>query len=200
MIMEEQHDPQIQKQTSENPLDIITLKYLMNKEQYLKHINGEKERTLSKRDRKFYRKRIFDLTKRLLNNEVPERMYPDVKGAFEDFSKICIEYFKLMDMADIVQEDYGVEQPIINAKTSLTEEEMKAVEEANQLLIRTISMREPNSLEKLVKRTVFKKAKKQVILPQQKNINLTDPTLKNKGILKKKNINNNYEEQKTEEK
>jgi hypothetical protein len=200
MIIEEQKEPQIQKQTPENPLDMMTLKYLMNKDQYLKHVNGEKERTMSKRDRKFYRKRIFDLTKRLLNNEVPERMYPDVNGAFEDFSKICIEYFKLMDMADIIQEDYEIQQPLTNSKTSLTDEEMKAVEEANQLLIRTISMREPNSLEKLVKRTVFKKAKKQVILPQQKNINLTDPTLKNKGILKKKNIDNNYEQQKTAEK
>jgi hypothetical protein len=38
------------------------------------------------------------------------------------------------------------------------------------------------------------KQTKELIIPQQKEINLKDPILKNKGIDKKKNIINNYEE------
>ena len=34
----------------------------------------------------------------------------------------------------------------------------------------------------------------ELIIPQQKEINLKDPILKNKGVNKKKNIINNYDE------
>ena len=36
--------------------------------------------------------------------------------------------------------------------------------------------------------------KEEPVLPKQKDINLKDPALKNKGIRKKKNINNKYED------
>ena len=48
-----------------------------------------------------------------------------------------------------------------------------------------------NSLDAFVKK---KKNPKEIILPKQKKINLKDPLLKNKGIIKKKNIINKYEE------
>ena len=38
------------------------------------------------------------------------------------------------------------------------------------------------------------KQPEELIIPQQKEINLKDPTLKIKGITKKKNIINNYDE------
>jgi hypothetical protein len=38
------------------------------------------------------------------------------------------------------------------------------------------------------------KLEKKAIIPLQKDINLKDPNLKNKGICKKNNINNKYEE------
>jgi len=66
-------------------------------------------------------------------------------------------------------------------------------DEANMLMMRTIKITEPNALEKLVKRTTTKLQKKP-IMPLQKDINLKDPNLKNKGICKKNNIDNNYEE------
>jgi len=176
-------------------IDNLTLKYLMNKDQYLKHVNGDKERTLDKKDKKFYKRRIFDLTKKLLNNEITERTYPDIKGAFDDYSKICIQYFKLQDKADIIQEDYGLEDTVLNDSIKIENQVVPSnLDEVNQILIRSISLREPNSLEKLVKRTILKKTKKPIILPQQKNINLKDPILKNKGILKKNNIDINHEE------
>ena len=60
--------------------------------------------------------------------------------------------------------------------------------------MRSFNITEPNALEKLVKRTSTKIAQKPLIMPIQKDINLKDPILKNKGIRKKNNINNKYEE------
>jgi len=172
----------------------ITLECLMNKNQYAKRVSEQsvitKKDTIRK-DKKFYKKRIFDLTKKLLNNEKPETMYPDVGSAFDAYARVCVEYFKVLDKSDIIQEDYN----------GMTAENLNAVpldpsynsQEVNLAMMRSIKISEPNSLEKLVKRTATKLEKKQFV-PMQKDINLKDPTLKNKGICKKNNINNKYEE------
>jgi hypothetical protein len=65
------------------------------------------------------------------------------------------------------------------------------VVQADKLLMRSIKMDVP-TLDKYVTRTRTKK-KEEIILPKQKNINLNDPELKNKG-LKKNNITNIYED------
>jgi hypothetical protein len=171
----------------------ITLECLMNKQQYAKHIG--KSSTVTKesirKDKRFYKKRIFDLTKKLLNNEKPETMYPDVGSAFDSYARVCIEYFKVLDKSDIIQEDYaGIEDGWLNNLPA--DPSYNAVEES-MLIMRSIKINEPNALEKLVKRTTSKLEKKPLI-PIQKDINLKDPTLKNKGISKKNNINNKYEE------
>jgi hypothetical protein len=54
-----------------------------------------------------------------------------------------------------------------------------------------------NTLDKYVTRTKTKK-KEEIIFPRQKEINLNDPELKNKGI--KNNINNIYEDKNTKKK
>jgi len=171
----------------------ITLECLMNKQQYAKHIG--KSSTVTKesirKDKRFYKKRIFDLTKKLLNNEKPETMYPDVGSAFDSYARVCIEYFKVLDKSDIIQEDYaGIEDGWLNNLPA--DPSYNAVEET-MLIMRSIKITEPNALEKLVKRTTSKLEKKPII-PIQKDINLKDPYLKNKGISKKNNINNKYEE------
>jgi hypothetical protein len=171
----------------------ITLECLMNKQQYAKHLcqNTTTKKNSIRKDKKFYKKRIFDLTKRLLNNEKPETMYPDVGSAFDSYARVCIEYFKVLDKSDIIQEDYaGIEDGILN--NNPIDPSYNAVEES-MLMMRSIKITEPNALEKLVKRTRAKLEKKPII-PLQKDINLKDPNLKNKGISKKNNINNKYEE------
>ena len=50
-----------------------------------------------------------------------------------------------------------------------------------------------NSLDNFIKIKMTKQPE-ELIIPQQKEINLKDPTLKIKGITKKKNIINNYDE------
>ena len=65
-------------------------------------------------------------------------------------------------------------------------------EENEKLLMRSVKMSN-NSLDNFIK-IKMTKTKKELIIPQQKEINLKDPTLKIKGITKKKNIINNYDE------
>lgn len=179
---------------TEQMISDITLEYMMNKDQYAKYIgkNNINKKDSSRKDRKFYRKRIIDLTKKLLNNEKPETMFPDVTSAFEYYTKICVEYFKVLDKTDILQEDY-----IDISSNSVNEINNDFLSEsyidADNLMMRSIKIQEPNALEKLVKRKSTK-MKKQTILPLQKNINLKDPNLKNKGICKKNNIDNKYEQ------
>jgi hypothetical protein len=74
-------------------------------------------------------------------------------------------------------------------------ENIHSQEEANLLLMKSIKIN--NSLDSFVKKT-YTKAPEEMIIPKQKDINLKDPSLKTKGVsnsLKKKNINNKYEEE-----
>lgn len=175
-------------------LSNITLEYLMNKEQYAKYIEqqqpSEKNRYL--KDRKFYKKRIYDITKKMLNGEKPDGLTPDINYAFEKYVKACIQYLKMLDKTDILQDDYSkidVEIP------NYLETPHLSLEERDQLFMRSFKIQEPNSLEKIVKRTSTKQIKKAEDLPKQKEINLKDPNLRKKGIKpKKKNIDNMYEE------
>ena len=177
----------------------VTLEYLLNKEQYGKYLDQKNPKTKlnNKKDRKFYRRRIFDLTKQLINNEKPDILTPDVKNSFENYVNMCIEYFKALDTTDIIQGDYSALNLDIDAKNEINVENIGSTEQANQLMMRSIKLSHPPSLlDNFVK---VKNTKPQVepIIPKQKDINLKDPVLKNKGILyskkKKKNITNNYD-------
>ena len=199
---------------SDNLISEMTLEYLMNKDQYAKYMSNKSSSSSSsvtnntstpnRKDRKFYKKRIYDLTKQLMNNEKPERIYPDVAKSFESYINVCIEYFKVLDKSDIIQEDYNglvTDSKTKNDDTTVEQlQNMKNTEEANKLMMRLVKITEPNSLEKMVKRTRIKNVdSKPVIHPIQKDINLKDPILKNKGIRKKKNITNKYDEKNIQE-
>ena len=197
---------------SDNFISEITLEYLMNKDQYAKYIinksnNGTGSNSTSnsnRKDKKFYKKRIYDLTKQLINNEKPEGIYSGIIDTFELYTKICIEYFKTLDKTDIIQEDYNGLITDVSSNTNINTQNIQNAqntEEANKLMMRLVKITEPNSLEKLVKRTMIKNVDaKPNIPPKQKEINLKDPILKNKGIRKKKNITNKYDETKIPEK
>ena len=190
---------------SDNLISEITIGYLMNKDQYAKYImnksnNGSSSTSNSNRkDKKFYKKRIYDLTKQLINNEKPDGIYSGIIDTFELYTKICIEYFKNLDKTDIIQKDYNglITDVSSNAEVQLDSlQNTQNIEEANKLMMRLVKITEPNSLEKLVKRTIIKNVDaKPNIPPKQKEINLKDPILKNKGIRKKKNIINKYDDE-----
>ena len=180
----------------ENFLNEVTLDCLVNRDQYDRYISNKLLNKNNKKDKKFYRKRIYNLTKELLlSKEEPTNLFPDVKYAFDNFINCCIQYFKSIDTNDIIQSDYqSIETScaIGNSIQELNVDDIQNKEEADKLLMRSINILTP-SLDNFVKKKYTKKPE-EIILPKQKDIDLKDPNLKNKGICKKKNITNKYDE------
>lgn len=175
---------------SKEYINQITIDYLLNKDHCLNKIT----KTINKKDRKFYRKRIFDLTKiLLLNKEKPNDLFPDVKYAFDNYLKACVSYFKIIDNNDIIQEEYKDLEDImidnLDENLDLIDNNINTKEEADKLMLRCINMKP--TLDNFIQKKSIKK--ENIILPLQKEINLDNPDLKTKGI-KKKNINNKYNE------
>jgi hypothetical protein len=180
--------------SSETFLNEVTLDCLINREQYNKYIANKEQKEINRKDQKFYRKRVYNLTKELLlSKEKPLYLFPDVKHAFDHFVNTCIHYFKTIDKSDIIQSDYQD----INDLSSIQDLDVSDIyskEEADKLLMKTIQM--PNTLDNFIQKKVTK-PQKEMIIPKQKKINLKDPSLKLKGIpksSKKKNITTIYEE------
>jgi hypothetical protein len=127
-------------------------------------------------------------------------MPPDVKYAYDTFIKASINYFKVVDKNDLLQEEYkDVEFPLQECSDSdikLTEN-FVVNDEANKLLMRSVKMDVP-TLDKYVKRTSIKKDDN-IILPKSREVDIMNPELKNKG-LKKNNINNLYEDSNSKQK
>lgn len=175
---------------SEEFVNKVTLEYLVNKEY---NVAPSLKNNVNKKDKKFYRKRVFNLTKELLSNEEPSDLLPDVKKAFDNFTNHCINYFKTIDCSDILQEDYkdiSMNHLLYNAGD--LKESAQIQDDANKLMMRSINI-QPCTLDKFITRTV---KKEQTIMPQQKDVDLSNPELKLKGVKKKKNITNIYEENK----
>jgi len=201
------------KDIAENMINQITLECLINKEQYNKFVaNNNKYMLPNKRDKKFYRKRILQLTRDILTNNAPEKMTNDVLFAFENYVKICIPYFQMIDESDIIQSEYenllddlqldennnskNINNNLNDDNNANNSNEIKTIH-ADKLMLRQIK-NDKYTLDKFVKITNTKK--EEVIIPTQKDINLKEPSLRNKGIpdksiRKKKNIDNKYEEE-----
>jgi hypothetical protein len=208
-------------------VDQITLECLMNKETYNKIMANKNIIQDKNKDKKFYRKRISNLTKELLQNTPPENLMLDVTLAYENYVKTCINYFKIIDEVDIIQEDYlnsntdskkedvesvmkesedqvtnDLDIDFVSEKKDITQIDTVKKEEskyapvlANNLMMRSIKLINPTLDNFLAYKPDVVSKKNEIIIPKQKEIDLTNPELKNKGICKKKNITNNYEDQ-----
>ena len=175
----------------------VTLDCLLNKEMFSNHVRNQKSKQLNKEDCKFYRKRIFNLFKKIITDQTPEDLLPDVKYAYDNFLNSAIHYFKTIDNNDLIQTEYNDIEPLErNQSTPINETPLNQAtnNDADKLLMRSIKTNIP-TLDKYVTRISTKK-KEKIILPKQKDINLNDPEFKNKG-LKKNNITNIYEDSKT---
>ena len=185
-------------------VDQVTLDCLLNKSLFNNQVKHKKAQSVNKEEKKFYKKRIYNLFKEILiNKSEPENLFPDVKYAYDNFINSSINYFKTIDNNDLLQEEYkNLDESAlenINAIPELGDD--IAVEEADKLMMRSIKIKPP-SLDKYVKRKTTKPQEK-MILPKQKEVNLMDPELKVKGIQsnsnnnniqKKENITNKYDE------
>ena len=161
----------------------ITLDCLINKEIYEKMQNNFKQsKNVNKKDKKFYRKRILNLTRELLlkKDDNYNEINPDIKFSFDNYVKTCIQYFKIIDNNDIIQEQYKDFNAELDNHDDLNMNNNNYYDkEKDKLFMRSIKM--PNGLEKFVKITTTKKPE-EIILPKIKEIDLKEPTLRMKGI------------------
>ena len=174
---------------SEAFVNQVTLDCLLNKQMYNSQIKSKRSKQINKEERKFYRKRSFNLFKELINGNEPENLSPDVKYAYDNFINTTVQYFKTIDNNDIIQSEYkdimfsldNSSNDFIDSSANLKTENFKTENlDADLLLTRSIKLEVP-TLDKYVTRIRTKK-KEEIIMPKQKDINLNDPQLKNKGI------------------
>jgi len=164
---------------------------------YNNQIMHKKSKQINHEERRFYRKRIYNLFKDMITGKQPDDLLLDVKYSYDNYINATINYFKTIDSNDIIQAEHNGDNIMETEQTDEhdmeTQKEDSNVEEADAILMRSVKIEVP-TLDKYVKRTKTKPLKEQpqFIIPKQKEINLNDPQLKNKGI--KNNITNIYED------
>ena len=156
---------------STNEMDLM---YLTNPLILQKLKKSSQLNKLSKEDLLFYRKRIFQLTKHFLQNK---QINPSMDAAFQNYAQVCIRYFKFMDKADILQESYK----------SLSKQEKKEAKPFNMKSTNKQIMRKkvdiiPKITDHIHIKHISQAPTRNIIIPQQRKINLKDPKLREKDI------------------
>jgi len=170
---------------------IASLTYLTNP-LYQQIIKQQKDiKTASnKNDVKFYRKRITSLTKDMLKGEIPDNSY--IKVIYETYVNGLIKYFKMIDTADIIQQQYNsaehvqepgqCEEQNIHVDAALDTIKEVTIDNMDELLMRKISG--PSTLDNFVIKTQHTQQDTRII-PVTLDINLKEPSLKTKGVKEK---------------
>jgi len=182
-LNEEEHVEKIQKKIHKLTLECLT-NHVPNKQNNNVIVN--------KKEYKFYRKRIVDLTKQmLLSSETRNIMTNDLRNTFNLYTNLCIEYFKVIDTTDFFQEEY--ETLIDNVNKNINENINESVEnnknnleKENNNELQELSLSEINSLLMNTNTKFEIEDDTPITYHQTKNVNLFDKSLKNKRICKKK--------------
>ena len=173
-------------------LDKITLECLMNENSYEKYLIQKSNITIEKKvselaEKRFYRKRIVNITKELLKKNNNVNVNDVLKHSFQEYIKNCIEYFKDEDRTDALQQQHGIIQ---KAETSNVNRSIYPIKEENDKNIDKVMFNKRTKPKKITDFINIKKKslveKKEVPIPKQMNINLKDPKLRKKGLRKNK--------------
>ena len=155
---------------SETLINQITLDCLLNKEMYKTQIKNKtnlinNKKLINKEENKIYRKRIFNLFKDIINNNLPEELPQDIIYAYEIFIKSTIQYFKTIDNNNIIQSEYKD----IEDESESVQDTSSNILNVDKLMMRSIKINN-FTLDKYVKRKNTKK-EEEFIIPKQKEIN-----------------------------
>jgi hypothetical protein len=139
-------------------VDQVTLDFLLNKEMYNDHVQNKKIAKINKEERKFYKKRIFQLFKDIVTGSEPEDLPMDIKYAYNNFLNACIHHFKVTDSNNVIQSEF---------KDFIFKEENEVIEDVslnqinqseNNLEADKILILSPSAFEKpTFKKSTFKK-------------------------------------------
>jgi hypothetical protein len=136
------------------------------------------------KDFAFYRRRILNMTNELLKQQT-SFIYnsEEVNNAFLHYAKSCVHHFQEKDTCDLFQEVYSsLEENNNNTIQSVTTENLLSQTEIDNEYLRSVQLFSKNTIDD-------NELGEDVFCPQQKQINLKDNALKNKGITKKKKKN-----------
>ena len=172
-----------------NNIDLITLECLTNPGFYDKYnLKKNNPTKISKEDRKFYKKRIINETKKMLRNDFDT---PALKEIFNEYVISLVDYFKIVDKRDILQEDYKNNPPQDKEYYDNVLDEILDISDNNlnnlnnlispdQLLFKTANETKKITLDNFVVK--HNPPKENIIYPEKKEINLKEPSLKTKGL------------------
>ena len=170
--------------------DSITLEYLTNPLYHsglMRTNKNEPVECVSKADVKFYRKRINSLSRELLRGGTCDDIFhKDVKDAHDEFVRVAINYLKMKDTADILQDEYTQadsdrNHDSVSQSTTITANQFD-IGSANDMLFtktETVPTLDNFVTSKVVKVVENKKH------PQRRNVNLRSAELRHKGLRKK---------------
>jgi len=175
----------------------ITLDYLVNGKNKDKVV-FKFEKKVSVVDKRFYKKRVLQVVKDLLNKDSCFlEMSCDVDKSFNAFLYECVSLLKMIDKRDIMQEEYKDFDKLAEENENLElEPNFNKIDfnKNNELLFKKSNVPKTTCLDNFVS---FKEndaeCSKTISFPMKKKINLKNPELKVKGlekICKKKNITN----------
>ena len=103
-----------------------TLEYLMNP---IYNIELKKSNSINKnysKEIKFYKKRILRMFKNMLKGESTDE---NIKHAYDNYIKLLIEHFKMIDTNDIIQKEYNIENSCDNMDDNMDENVDENVDE-----------------------------------------------------------------------
>jgi hypothetical protein len=199
-----------------DPVDHVTLDLMVNQPQYERYLRA-KEADLNgkyEKAKRFYKKRIMEMTRDLLKGE-PETVNDIfVLQSFEAYAKACIAYFRNKDKNDTLQEEYVAEcvavgylPPIVE---DVNDEAVNDVDDVDDVddnadndgdgVLNESSKKKLDilmsfdkhkgqkipTLDTYVIKTTPPERSNPVPIPQQREINLDDPKFKTKDIKPKK--------------
>jgi hypothetical protein len=173
-----------------NNIDLITLECLTNPGFYDKYnLKKNNPTKISKEDRKFYKKRIINETKKMLRNDFDT---PALKQIFNEYVISLVDYFKIVDKRDILQEDYKNNPTqdkefydnVLDEILDISDNNFNNLISPNELLFNNANETKKITLDNFVVK--HNPLKENIIYPEQKEINLKESSLKTKGIKPKK--------------
>ena len=173
-----------------NNINNITLNYFANKLQYNSIIekNNRSNDNNFILEKKFYKKRIIDLTKKLFKSDGYES---EIRNHFDNYVKSCIVHLKSIDKSDILQANYTNMNDIITLDNSNNNcHSHDTYVSSNELLFKTEEVKQIN-LDTFIVNKGNKKNKK--ILPKKQEFNIKTDEYKTKGIKNKGNKKEKYQ-------
>lgn len=167
-----------------NNIDLLTLEYFSNNS-FIDRVN--KPCQINRYEKKFYRRRIINETKKMLKNDFDN---DELKTIFNNYIFSLIQHFKTIDTHELFQNYNNVSDSEIIKDISLNEID-ESIDIVNKMMVKPIETKSLTLDNFIIKHKKEKEINNEVF-PEKREINLNCPELKNKGIKnkKKKNIIN----------